>query len=1548
MLCMVEMHRRDSTCLSRLLDVSQDLKILTVVLEAKPYNFSLDMAALASRRQHLNLEKWLADSIKEKGAVFFKASIEFVLEKIRLQSLRTDRNNNPNFIPVSSEILIVFGKVFQASSSHANSECQELLRIFYQSLSSEVNNIQLSLSSPATEGSHLSLNESASYPQDIEDEVNAFFEKIFSKEYPVNDVIELLKRLRASSNPRDQQLFACMTQNLFDEYRFFSKYPESELILTATIFGAIIKHQLISHVPLGIGLRYVLEALKKPVNHKLFKFGIHALFQFQRRLLDWPQYCSHLLQIPHLCQGYPDLIPFLQAIISGTPISTLPFPEEDESRLREQGISNESSAGTSSLEVKFSAAAPSDTIRDKILFVLNNISASNLDIKIVDLRKLLNSTIFAWFANYLVVKRAIIESNYHQLYVQMLECFGDDRLLDSVLKETFTTIETLLKSPKTAGSSSDRTLLKTLGMWLGALTLARDRPILHNYLSIKNILVDAVISNRLIVVIPFACKVLEQAMYSRVFRPFNPYTMGSIKLLVELYKYSDLKLNLKFEIEVLCKSLSLDIKDIKPSSILKDRNRLNRMNQPNSPTYLTGPLSSLPDHMSIPLVNSLSNLLQINKINTPEYSFLLKIFPLAVEYAIRELSFSVSERSINIATVTGKAMISKDFNSRVDIKYIKSCALRLVQYLASKDSLLFLFLLIFLYFSGSLALASLKESIRPAILSNMKTFLQISELPNPFSDNVWLGLIEENVENITNFIEQGTAERVLTDFDQIFSSEWITNERISKIEGPVSYEAYESIFNSRRYNRSSTLPLNNIKAIVPGEYDQLVTSLRHLSVQPSHEEEARPITRPFANETQTVSEIMEVFIKLLNLIEKACQSVEDKNVSKLSPDNDVRKLMKQIIPLASGLPSHRDELCLLMCQRLMQLLYKNSNPLFSDVIILLLVKIFEFSAKVAKEVTTWIIYSDDDRKYNVLATWALFNSGLIYVLDYDAQMARQIEKSPDIALKFAIDLICKCVFEEPAVAAPYDFVYSLEALKTAYTKTNNDDIKILLDDLSVKTRALSSKDAKNSRESVVFCFTDWFRLCQYPSISDKLLQSFMSQLFEYGFFLEEASAKIFFQVCTETAVEIYVRQRRSPAILAYRSIEAYAKLVAHILKCTSKIPAKSSNDLSTWELLIIDLKIVGVILAQGLEQNMDYLQKPFSRFISCLLTEIGSDPVLSLNKQVNEIIGEFLLSLSPMKLPKFCFAWFEAVCHPGFLELFMKTQSSQELILKCIIELLNFMRPVSELNMFTDPVSVLFKGILKLFAVILHDTPDFFIMNYLELCDHIPNRFVQLKNIVLAAVPRDVALPDPLAPGLKIDTLPGIRAKPEINIEYVSMIGYVDECLAQGVHPIPSTVNAIVSRLGSMNNCNALVNLVAVRVSSNINESSFKAANALLFAVIISPAISAEARYNILCAMANHLRFPNYLTYFFSFSNLHAFRQIGPMNDSIKSQIVRVLLERLVAHRPHPWGLMITFMELIRNPEYRFWNQSIVKSSPEIEKMFETVAKSCLVNIPVA
>jgi len=53
--------------------------------------------------------------------------------------------------------------------------------------------------------------------------------------------------------------------------------------------------------------------------------------------------------------------------------------------------------------------------------------------------------------------------------------------------------------------------------------------------------------------------VLESCAKSRVFRPPNPWTMAIMNVLAELHQEADLKLNLKFEIEVLCKTLSIDV-----------------------------------------------------------------------------------------------------------------------------------------------------------------------------------------------------------------------------------------------------------------------------------------------------------------------------------------------------------------------------------------------------------------------------------------------------------------------------------------------------------------------------------------------------------------------------------------------------------------------------------------------------------------------------------------------------------------------------------------------------------------------------------------------------------------------------------------------------------------------------------------------------------------------------------------------------------------------------------------------------------------------------
>jgi CCR4-NOT transcription complex subunit 1 len=280
-----------------------------------------------------------------------------------------------------------------------------------------------------------------------------------------------------------------MIHNLFDEYRFFPKYPDKELIITGELFGSLIRDQLMSPVRLALGLRIVLDSLKKQLGSKMFRFGLTALLQFRNRLHEWPQYCSHLLQVNHLMEANPEVAQMLnQALaISSSKDKREQQPRESDGIIAAGVVSSVGRmADSRSLSLASNGAeVPNDVARDKLLFVINNISFSNIDTKSKDLAAALKPEVYGWFSNYLVVKRVSIEPNFHSLYVALLDSLGLADLRKNVLAETLKNIRILLTSEKTLTSSQERSLLKNLGSWLGGITLAKDKPIKHNELPLK-------------------------------------------------------------------------------------------------------------------------------------------------------------------------------------------------------------------------------------------------------------------------------------------------------------------------------------------------------------------------------------------------------------------------------------------------------------------------------------------------------------------------------------------------------------------------------------------------------------------------------------------------------------------------------------------------------------------------------------------------------------------------------------------------------------------------------------------------------------------------------------------------------------------------------------------------------------------------------------------------------------------------------------------------------------------------------------------------------
>lgn len=328
-----------------------------------------------------------------------------------------------------------------------------------------------------------------SFKPDVEEEANLYYERIYNDELSVENMIDLLKRLSTSQNAREQDVFACMIHNLFDEYSFFPKYPDKELSTTSILFGSIIQHRLVSYVPLGIALRYVLDALRNPLGSKMFTFGVQALRQFQSRLSEWPQYCSHLLQIPDFVQSQPDLIRYIQNAMLGN--NSMEKMAAD-ATIQHQQFKPKPAISFTSVHVpsipkvdNLVYSEPASAVQDKILFIINNVAQNNINSKVTELKQVLEPSSFKWFSNYLIVKRVSSEPNYHELYVMVLDSIDSDLLNAHILCETYSNILILLNSEKTVSNSSERTLLKNLGSWLGRLTLAKNKPILHKNIAFK-------------------------------------------------------------------------------------------------------------------------------------------------------------------------------------------------------------------------------------------------------------------------------------------------------------------------------------------------------------------------------------------------------------------------------------------------------------------------------------------------------------------------------------------------------------------------------------------------------------------------------------------------------------------------------------------------------------------------------------------------------------------------------------------------------------------------------------------------------------------------------------------------------------------------------------------------------------------------------------------------------------------------------------------------------------------------------------------------------
>ncbi|XP_015167632.1 CCR4-NOT transcription complex subunit 1-like isoform X3 [Solanum tuberosum] len=297
----------DPENMSRFLAACQEIKILSPILDMIPYPFGVRLAALASCKGHINLEKWLSSNLNAYKDAFY----EFLKEvHLPAQVVTSNHFCSPNALrTIYSEASSTFLKVLQShsglvSSPHLSLEMDKL-HVTYMGTNSRFK----------SSGS-ADLSSSDYYSEDIEAEANLYFHQLFSGQVTNDTMIRMLAHLKESTEKREQAIFRCMIVKLLTES--FAKYPVRQLQMSAVLFGSLIKNQLITDHTLGIALLAVLDALHKSPSTNMYVFGVGALTQFVDRLIEWPDYVSLILKRLVLRGMHSELVVFIEQALART------------------------------------------------------------------------------------------------------------------------------------------------------------------------------------------------------------------------------------------------------------------------------------------------------------------------------------------------------------------------------------------------------------------------------------------------------------------------------------------------------------------------------------------------------------------------------------------------------------------------------------------------------------------------------------------------------------------------------------------------------------------------------------------------------------------------------------------------------------------------------------------------------------------------------------------------------------------------------------------------------------------------------------------------------------------------------------------------------------------------------------------------------------------------------------------------------------------------------------------------------------------------------
>lgn len=265
------------------------------------------------------------------------------------------------------------------------------------------------------------------------------------------------------------------------------------------------------------------------------------------------------------------------------------------------------------------------------------------------------------------------------------------------------------------------------------------------------------------------------------------------------------------------------------------------------------------------------------------------------------------------------------------------------------------------------------------------------------------------------------------------------------------------------------------------------------------------------------------------------------------------------------------------------------------------------------------------------------------------------------------------------------------------------------------------------------------------------------------------------QLCIDFVYRILNDPSNSPVqakTKIFHWVDAYMHLIALLVRHSGE----TSNPGTKINLLNKVLGIASGLLLQDQEiHGTAFQQVGYHRFFVMLFLELSA-PDAMLESIMQNIIVAFAHAyhlINPSSAPGFCYAWLELISHRIFIGRILAQLPQQKgwpLYSQLLMDLFKYLTPFLRNAELAKPVQLLYRGTLRVLLVLLHDFPEFLCDYHFSFCDVIPPNCIQMRNIILAAFPRNMRLPDPFTPNLKVDMLAETASAPKIYNNYVNNI----------------------------------------------------------------------------------------------------------------------------------------------------------------------------------